>query len=167
MIRIALTGPESSGKTTLGIALSDHLEGTFFPEYARTYLENLDREYTQADLDFICEGHLSQFEQSQDEIQLVDSDFIVLKVWSEVKYESVSERISSAVEANHFDLHILCVPDIPWEYDPQREHPNQREELFELYKQELIRSKKDFIIVSGSMEDRIRKSCETIAAIQN
>ena len=171
MIRIAITGPESSGKTTLANLLGEHLNGTVFPEFARSYLDKLNREYTQEDLDEICEGHLGQFQgegesESEGEIQIIDTDFVVLKIWSEVKFGSVSAPISSAVSENHFDLHILCTPDIPWEYDPQREHPNQREELFQLYQKELISSKKNFIEVSGTLVERLEKSLEAITAIQ-
>ena len=167
MIRIAITGPESSGKTTLAFALGKELNGAVFPEFARTYLETLDRDYSQIDLDKICEGHLAQFNQSEENIQLVDTDFVVLKIWSEVKFGSVSQKISSAINSNYFNLHILCTPDIPWEYDPQREHPNQREELFDLYTKELIASNKNYVVVSGSLENRIEKSCEAIAEIQS
>jgi nicotinamide riboside kinase len=166
MMRIAITGPESSGKTSLTNALGEALNGTVFPEFARTFLENLKRNYVQPDLDQMCEGHLAQFDQSENDLQLIDTDFIVLKIWSNVKFGSVSEEIKSAVSSNHFDLHILCTPDIPWEYDPLREHPNQRDELFELYKKELFSSSKLFIIVSGSLEERVKKSCEAIASIQ-
>ena len=71
MIRIAITGPESSGKTTLTNLLGETLNASVFPEYARTYLENLERDYVQDDLDEICEGHLHQFMQSESEIQLL------------------------------------------------------------------------------------------------
>ncbi len=166
MIRIAITGPESSGKTTLANALGKKLNGTVFPEFARTFLENLDRDYEQSDLDRMCEGHFTQFNQSEENIQLIDTDFVVLKIWSEVKFGSVSKKIKTAVNSNHFDLHILCTPDIPWEYDPQREHPNRREELFELYREELVSSKKNYLVVSRTLEERIEKSCDAIGLIQ-
>lgn len=166
MIRIAITGPESSGKTTLTQALSEELNGTPFLEFARAYLERLDRNYVQSDLNNICEGHLNQFRESEDEFQLVDTDFIVLKIWSHLSFGSVSEEIQSAIASDYFDLHILCTPDIPWQYDPLREHPNQRDKLFEMYKKELFAASKLFIIVSGSLEERIKKSCEAIASIQ-
>ena len=167
MIRIAITGPESSGKTTLAHLLGEKLNATVFTEYARTYLENLQRDYVKEDLDKICEGHLAQFTQSKNEIQIVDTDFIVLKIWSEVKFGSVSKVISEATDSNYFDLHILCTPDIPWEYDPQREHPNKREELFQLYRMEFITSQKNFIEVSGSLDERLGKSLEAIVSIQS
>lgn len=166
MIRVAITGPESSGKTSLTEALSEALNGTLFLEYGREYLEGLTRDYTQDDLDRICEGHLAQFINCPDSLQIIDTDFVVLKVWSTVKYKTVSDAIQMEIDANHFDLHILCAPDIPWEYDPMREHPEMREELFEMYVKELTEAQKNYIIVSGSEVARLEKSCEAIASIQ-
>jgi nicotinamide riboside kinase len=166
MIRIAITGPESSGKTALTEALAKELLAPFFPEFALTHIDQLDRPYTQHDLDIMCDGHLAQFNESQSPLQIVDTDFIVLTVWSKVKFGSVSEKIQAAVAANYFDLHILCAPDIPWEFHPQREHPTMRDELFQLYIEELTATEKPFIIVSGSLDERIKKSIDAIAALQ-
>lgn len=167
MIRIAITGPESSGKTALAIALGERLSAPVYLEFAREFIDGLNRGYTQEDLETIALGHLAQFSDSTKEIQIIDTDFIVLKVWSKVRFGSVSATILEHIQSNYFDLHILCTPDIPWEADVQREHPNLREELYEMYLEELKTSKKSFITVSGSLEDRIKKSIEAISLIQN
>ncbi|MGO8608995.1 AAA family ATPase, partial [Rhizobium johnstonii] len=39
MLRVALTGPESTGKTTLSRLLAEHYGTTWAQEYARYYLE--------------------------------------------------------------------------------------------------------------------------------
>ena len=49
-MRIAILGPESSGKSTLAKALASELKIDFTDEYARTYLNNINREYHQNDL---------------------------------------------------------------------------------------------------------------------
>jgi len=41
------------------------------------------------------------------------------------------------IEENKYDLFLLCDIDLPWEADPQREHPHMREKLFTLYYDEL------------------------------
>ena len=57
----------------------------------------------------------------------------------------------------------MCSPeDIPWEEDPLRESPNQREELFELYLAELKNLKADFTILKGNFEDRKEKAISII-----
>ena len=134
MIRIAITGPESSGKTTLCRSLSEHLNVSFVPEFARSYLEKTNGEYDYPDLNKIAMGQLERVKSSNSEVVISDSDFSVLEIWSQYKYGSVSAYIQELVKQDLFDLHILCTPDIPWEQDSLRENPDNRDQLFELYK---------------------------------
>ena len=95
-------------------------------------------------------------------IIISDSDFSVMEIWSEYKYGMVSELIQELVTKDLFDLHILCKPDIPWEEDPLRENPDNRDSLYNLYLTSLIKHNKHFITVSGSHKDRLEKSLHKI-----
>lgn len=165
MIKIAITGPESSGKTTLCEALAQHYNVAYIPEFARSYLEQTNGKYLQANLDEIAQGQLNSVQSSPHSITICDSDFSVLEVWSHYKYGNVSDLIHEFVTKDIFDLHILCSPDIPWEADPLRENPTNRDELFELYKKSLIAHHKHFIIVSGDHTNRMEKSLKNIDSL--
>lgn len=162
MIRIAITGPESSGKTTLCRALSEYYNVKYIPEYAREYLENTNGKYQKSDLDEIARGQLKCINDSANLITISDSDFSVMEIWSEYKYGMVSELIQELVTKDLFDLHILCKPDIPWEEDSLRENPDNRDLLYNLYQTSLIKHNKHFITVSGSHKDRLEKSLHNI-----
>jgi len=162
MIRIAITGPESSGKTTLCESLAAHFNIEYIPEFARTYLEKTNGKYQQTDLDEIAKGQLKNILDSQNDLVLSDTDFSVLAVWSLYKYGKVSPLITELVKENIFDLHILCTPDIPWEEDPLRENPTTRDLLFEHYKKSLKKYHKNFILVSGAHNTRLKESIESI-----
>ena len=82
MLKIIVTGPENSGKTTLCKALSKHFNIHFSEDYAREYIDKLDRTYTQTDLIEIAKGQL----QSDLNSQLLDTDLITIKIWSNYKY---------------------------------------------------------------------------------
>lgn len=166
MIRIAITGPESSGKTLLAQALAKEIGATYIPEYARTFLEEFGPGYNQEDLDTMALGHLNQIEESEAQLLVVDTDFIVFKVWSEYKYDFASPLIHSYISEEYFDLHLLCAPDIPWEEDPLRENPQDREKLFEQYVAALERYKKKYIIVTGSEEERLQKARQEVDRLQ-
>jgi NadR type nicotinamide-nucleotide adenylyltransferase len=166
MIKVAITGPESSGKTTLCQSLADHFNVGYIPEFARTYLEKTDGKYTQSNLDEMAQGQLKSILSVLHSITICDSDFSVLEIWSKYKYGNVSDLINEFVKKNIFDLHILCSPDIPWEEDTQRENPNDRDELFELYKASLEIHDKHFIVVSGSHKKRLKESLKNIVVLQ-
>lgn len=165
MIRIAVTGPESSGKTTLCKSLATHFGVSFIAEFAREYLSTKNGEYIPSDIDEIAQGQLNSLTTSKAKIKICDTDFSVLEVWSEYKYGEVSELIKTLVAKDLFDLHILCTPDIAWEEDPLRENPNDRDLLFELYKTSLLKHNKNFIVVSGEHFQRLEKSLQKISSL--
>ena len=165
MHKIIITGSESSGKTTLCKALSKHFNLPFSKEYAREYLDALNRDYNQDDLLKIAKGQL----QAENGIQLLDTDLITLKIWSEYKYGSCNNWILEQIERQKTEkrFYLLCKADIPWKEDLQRETPNNRVELFELYKQELDNLGHDYFIVKGEnrIEDSIAKISQLITKV--
>lgn len=157
MKRIAITGPESSGKTTLSKELATKYNSTWFREYAREYLLERNGLYAIADLDKIAKGQIQLWDSNtQDSFLFYDTEMLVLKIWSEFKYKTCSAYILSELKKQHFDHYFLCRPDIEWEEDLLREHPEQREELFDLYLTELKTLELPFTIVEGDMENRLR-----------
>jgi nicotinamide riboside kinase len=58
------------------------------------------------------------------------------------------------LSAQNFDHYFLCAPDIPWEADPLRENPDDRQQLFEFYLATLQKNRRSFTILSGPLEKR-------------
>ena len=155
-MRIALTGPESTGKTTLAVLLAEYLGATCIPEFARSYLLERQGIYDQSDLLAIAKGQLNLWVQNEKAPRLVsDTEMIVLKIWSEFKYGEVDPFILDALSNQRFDHYFLCYPDIAWEEDPLREHPEQRMELFALYLKELQERRLPFTVVKGETFTRL------------
>ena len=159
--KIIITGPESSGKTTLCEQLSNHFNIPFTKEFARSYIDNLDRSYILGDLLSIAKEQL----KSELNSQLLDTDLITIKIWSEYKYGRCDKWILDQIEKQKTEkrFYLLCKPDIPWQADKQRENPNDREELFEIYKQELNDLGHKYFIVKR--EDRTENSISKISSI--
>jgi NadR type nicotinamide-nucleotide adenylyltransferase len=167
MIRVAITGPESSGKTSLAQALASELNGKWIPEFAREYLLRKNGCYEEVDLVNIASGQLEAWKAvALQGIVICDTEMIVMKVWSQVKYGRVDPFILEALDEQYFDHYFLCRPDIPWEEDPLREHPEQREQLFEIYLQELKDRKLPFTIIEGNMDQRLKDCLYKIGEIQ-
>ena len=163
-LKIAFTGPESSGKTTISKALSDELQGIWVEEYAREYLQS-KLSYNQADLDIITQGQLEKWQVKAD-LLVADTEMTVIKIWSEYRYKSCSPMIEEAYRNQKFNHYFLCKPDIPWEYDPLRENPSNRDELFELYQSELLKLKRSFTILEGNLETRLTLCREVLSAMK-
>jgi len=168
ILKISVTGPECSGKSELSSQLATVLNTVYVPEYARVYLENLDRSYNQADLNEIAAGQV----QSEDKMSAVankylicDTDMLVLYIWSLFKFKSVDRFIESLLDARDYDYYLLCRPDLEWIYDPLRENPGDRDQLFEMYRDYLVRHGKPFTIIEGQGDERLNKAMDAIQRI--
>jgi hypothetical protein len=59
--------------------------------------------------------------------------------------------------------YFLCSPeDIPWQPDPLRENPFDRDRLFAIYEQELIAYKQKYTILRGGFKDRFYTALQKI-----
>lgn len=167
MIKIALTGPESTGKTELSQQLAEHFHAACEPELAREYVEKLNREYTYEDVVKIARLQTEQekkYENREDEQSFVffDTDLIITKVWLEYKYQRVPEFVTERLSTRFFDLYLLCEPDLPWVADPVREHGDDRAFFFEWYQREIEKLKTPYVKIHGVGDERFRNALKAI-----
>lgn len=156
-----ITGPESTGKSTLARQLAMFYHSSYTEEEARNYLSGLGVPYAFDDLKAIAAlqvAHEDQLEREGAELVFCDTDLLTIKIWSKFKYQKVDPRILDWINKRDYDLYLLCQPDIPWEADPLRENPNNRDELFDLHLEELNYYHKDFEIIEGLREDRLQNA---------
>ena len=163
--KVCVLGPECTGKTELSKALANHYGTDWVAEYARAYLGKLGRPYDQADLLKIAHGQLrmeDEWIRDAKNLLICDTNLIVIKIWSEVKYGNAHPDILEKMAEHTYDLYLLTYIDVPWENDPLREHPTRREELYQLYLSELKKLQTPFVEVRGSLEERMKISIEAI-----
>ena len=166
MKKIAIIGPESTGKTDLAMALSNQYKGVFVPEYAREYLIKLDRPYVQDDLFQIAKGQVNAVEKCKTgNLLIADTDLHVIKVWSEFKYGNCHPWILDQLSKQEYDFYFLTYYDIPYEEDPLRENPNDRAYLFEIYKQLLSKANLPFQVIKKSREERLKTAMNQVDAL--
>jgi nicotinamide riboside kinase len=161
MITIAVTGPESSGKTTLAMALSNALSAVLVNEYARSYLKEKRSGYFPEDLDIIAKRQFNATVaglSAQSNYLVSDTDMHTMSIWYKEKYGYVSSEIKSLLHKEEFKVYLLCRPDIAWEPDPLRENPNDRERLFNLYFSSLKEYNRCFGIVEGNGASRLENA---------
>ncbi|MEI6754905.1 MAG: ATP-binding protein [Paludibacter sp.] len=168
MFKIAILGPESTGKSTLTKALAEHFDSHYVTEYAREYVENLKVPYNFNDICNIAQIQIEQelyFEKNPtSQFVFFDTELIITKVWFDFKYAKVPDFLIERLNVGFFDLYLLCTPDLTWEPDPLREHGSDREFFFDWYKREIELIGKPYCIVSGVDYQRQENAVKCISS---
>jgi len=156
--KVCILGPECTGKTVLSEALARHLNTVWVEEYARAYLNRLNKPYEEADLLKIAHGQLrmeDEWVKDANKILICDTNLYVIKVWSRFKYGHCDQAILDLIDERKYDLYLLTYIDIPWISDPLREHPDKRDELYKIYLQEMKDQPVPFVEVKGTGQQRL------------
>ncbi|TDD96604.1 DUF4301 family protein [Flavobacterium cellulosilyticum] len=173
IIKIALFGPESTGKTTLAIQLADHFKTAWVPEYARNYLQEKWNKTGQiCDVNDMLPIAYGQTKLENDSLAkankflFCDTNLLVTKVFSEVYYNYCDPILDQAAREHEYDLYFLTDIDVPWEKDDLRDKPEGRDTVFAVFKQTLIDNNKPFIILSGNKDLRLNKAITIINELE-
>lgn len=161
--KIAIIGPESTGKSTLTQELAQYFDEPFLPEYGRIYLQIHGPEYEYDDLRQIADEMIqleSQQIKNANKFLFCDTDLIMMKVWYLIRYKEVNEKLIKQLEENNYDYYFICYPDLPWEPDPLRENPEIRLELLEMYISEVENRNIPYTIIKG--DKRLQQAVEAI-----
>ncbi|PRZ24983.1 DUF4301 family protein [Flavobacterium granuli] len=169
IVKIALFGPESTGKTTLAIQLADHYKTAWVPEFARDYLqEKWDKSQLICDVNDMLPIAYGQTRLENEKLSmankylLCDTNLMVTKVFSEVYYDYCDPLLDQAAREHEYDLFFLTDIDVPWEKDDLRDKPEGRQSVFEVFKQSLVDNNKAFITLSGDKNLRLKKAIAII-----
>jgi len=163
--KVAVIGPECTGKSDLSKFLAYHYNTEWVPEYARGYLENLVRPYEQHDLLTIANGQMrleDKYEKDCKNLMICDTNLYVIKVWSEFKFGNCPPEILNHISKRKYDLYLLTYIDLPWVADPQREHPHKREELYKIYLKEMKAQRVPCVEIKGQGDQRRQMAVDAI-----
>ena len=155
---ISVVGPECTGKTALARALGEHFTVGYVEEYARDYLAGR-REYGPADVEAIGRGQTALEARAlatRESPVILDTDLLVVRIWLQEKYGALPDWLARAFASQAPRHYLLTAPDLPWEPDPLRESPFDRERLFEVYRATLAEERLRFDVVRGTGTARLR-----------
>jgi HTH-type transcriptional regulator, transcriptional repressor of NAD biosynthesis genes len=168
--RIVCLGAESTGTTTLSIALAKHYHTPWVPEYGRTYSEGRLTATDQTDWTSDEFTHIAQVQNSLENalarksknLLICDTDAFATRLWHERYLGYFSKELDKIVNTGNKALYILTGDEIPFVQDGTRDGEHIRHQMHQRFIEELDKYHLPYIIVTGSRQKRRR---DAIAAI--
>jgi len=188
LIKIAVIGPESTGKSTLCELLAQHYNTQWCPEFAREFLLTHGTDYTYDDLLYIAKGQLamedeythslvgssesgvnssvqdSELGTPNSKLLFIDTEMYVMKVWCEFVFGKCHRWVLDQIIERKYDLYLLCNTDLPWVKDELREYPDlkTRDQLYHIYKDIMINQSTPWVDISGYYDERLQKAIKAV-----
>ena len=183
LIKVAVIGPESTGKSTLCELLAQYYNTQWCPEFAREFLLTHGTDYSYDDLLYIAKGQLAMEDeyiqstvdgpQSTDNspfithhspLLFIDTEMYVMKVWCEFVFGKCHRWVLDQIIERKYDLYLLCNTDLPWVKDELREYPDlkTRDQLYHIYKDIMINQSTPWVDISGDYDERLQKSIKAV-----
>ena len=157
--KVVITGPESTGKSVLTRQLGFSYHAPYEIECARDMLvPGVPYDFEElreiASLQFHQRNKQTPFDP-KNPLLFCDTDAVVFQIWSLEKFGRELPEATEDLKLFPAALYLLCRPDIPWEPDPLRENPHDRERLFNRYRHYLEKHRLPYRIVEGQNEERV------------
>jgi len=120
MKRVLIVGAESTGKTTLAIALAEHYLTTWVPEFGRFYTEARRPRgelWTSDEFTFIATEQVRMedaLERIANRVLICDTDAFATSIWHERYLGQPSPEVLAVAAGRRYDLYILTDVDTPF-----------------------------------------------------
>src|SRR6056297_316971 len=167
---IVITGAESTGKSVLTKWLANHFQVPFIPEFAREYVEKLNRDYNYSDVEFIAKKQISQLHEFQKAglpYIFADTWLIITKIWFEVVFKQVPSWIDETMKETAISLFLVCDTDLPWIPDSVRENGGEQRELLQKkYINTIEEYGFNYKIVSGKNDERFKNALDAVKQLE-
>ncbi|MEO5909708.1 MAG: ATP-binding protein [Pelobium sp.] len=170
LIKIAIVGPESTGKSTISSGLAKYYDTVWVPEYARYYCEGLTEPCTLQDELNMFYGQVALEKAmetvAKNNILICDTTFLTVKIWSDEQLEKTPVQVLDALNKHTYDFYVLLKNDLPWEEDPLRDFKGRGDYFMGIWRKELKTLNANYTEVGGQ-EDRLKNAIEAIAHFLN
>jgi NadR type nicotinamide-nucleotide adenylyltransferase len=168
LIRVVLTGSESTGKTTLANELARHYRAELVPEFVRSYAERREGMITFNDHGPIARGQMALEDEvfaTARGIVFLDTDLLSTVVYCDHYFGRCPDWIREAATARRPDLYVLCDVDVPWVADGVRDRGDRRDEMQSLFRAAVAASGAAHITVQGDVAHRVAAVTAAVDAI--
>jgi nicotinamide riboside kinase len=161
MVRIALLGAESTGKTDLSLAIAQALQSLgidaiVIPETLREWCDQKGRTPLQHEQADIAEQHAARIFSIQSGWVIADTSPLMTAVYSDYIFQDTGLYAMALAHQTKFDLTLVMGLDIAWVPDGlQRDGAHVREPIDNLLRQALQQAQVPFKVIYGKGDGRL------------
>lgn len=135
-LRVAVYGPESTGKTLLAINLARHFRAPCVAEYAREFWDQHGA-ITLEDIPAIAREQWRREDeaaQRASDLVICDTEALTTVLWSDLLYGTCPDEVRRTADrrTRNYALYLLLDIDVPFAPDPQRCFPDDEGRAKEL-----------------------------------
>ncbi|MDB4874764.1 MAG: hypothetical protein JWM41_1210 [Gemmatimonadetes bacterium] len=168
VIRVVLTGSESTGKTTLAARLAAHYGGELVPEFVREYAAR-----KRAPIDFADHGPIARGQMALEDEHIAratrlvvqDVDLLSTVVYCDHYFGRCPAWIAEAAALRRPDLYLLCEIDVPWVADDVRDRGHMREEVQGMFRAAVVAYGSPVAVITGDWDERFQRAVDAIDAL--
>ncbi|WP_320006239.1 ATP-binding protein [Maridesulfovibrio sp.] len=167
MLRVVLSGSECTGKSTLAATLAAHYGVEPVPEYLREYFALKNGILTIDDAIPIAEGQLrleSEAAARGFNPLICDTDIVSSMVYAKHYFGRCPPLLNDRFNQLPPSIYLLCDIDIEWQADGQRDMPEGREYMQNLFVKELRELNVSFHSIKGDIGSRTAEATRLINA---
>jgi NadR type nicotinamide-nucleotide adenylyltransferase len=165
MIKVVLTGSESSGKTELALRLGEHFAAPVAAEFVRAFSAQRGGKLDFTDHGPIARGQIeledAAIAKARD-LVFLDTDLVSTVVYCEHYFGRSPEWIEQEARARAGDLYLLLKPDTPWVADGVRDRGERREEMHESFRGKLEALGLTYAEIGGDRATRFRAAVRAV-----
>jgi HTH-type transcriptional regulator, transcriptional repressor of NAD biosynthesis genes len=171
MTRVVIVGAESTGKTTLAMALAEHYQTTWVPEFGRLYTEARRPRgelWTSDEFTFIAAEQVRMEDalaRLANRVLICDTDAFATAIWHERYLGAASPDVLAIAARRRYDLYILTDVDTPFVPDDIRDGESIRDWMHKRFEGELAKMGAPMLLVSGPHEQRLAAAITRIDAV--
>jgi NadR type nicotinamide-nucleotide adenylyltransferase len=171
MKRVAIYGPESTGKTRLAERLAARFGAPLVAEYAREFWDRQGA-ITLEDIPVIAREQWRREDaaaagEGASGLVFCDTEALTTVLWSDLLYGTCPDDIRREADrrSGQYGLYLLLDIDVPFVADPQRCFPDpaDRAKAMRVWRGALERRRRPFVLIAGGWAER---EAAAIAAVE-
>ncbi len=172
--RVRVIGAESTGKTTLSMALAKHYATAWVPEYGgrmyaagKLYVKS-EPLWRSEEFLVIAREHAvleDTLAECSTGLLISDTDVFSTAIWHERYLGVRSSEVEAIARSRPYDLTLLTGDEIPFEQDGTRDGEHIRHAMHQRFIERLAEEGMPTIVVTGNKEERLAQAISAIDSL--